>query len=160
MTVVCGRRRKVNLVVRCSEWMEVPPPLEGGGWCGEKKRDYKRTIDHVAASPPPPHLDLAWTFTCSIGRWAHRGTSVWLKAASVLLWRRNNCDATVEVLFLSEPFPRSQYFMQYFDQEPSQYIWTNKWKLNKKNIWLLIERIKMLLDRSEFLIWQRRLEAS
>lgn len=30
VTVVCGRCRKVNLVVRCSEWMEVPPPLEGG----------------------------------------------------------------------------------------------------------------------------------
>lgn len=48
--VVCGRRSKVNLVARCSEWMEVPP-LEGGGGIGMEKSDYKRTIDHSAAAP-------------------------------------------------------------------------------------------------------------
>lgn len=48
VTVVCGRRRKVNLVVRCSEWIEVPP-AEGG--VGMEKRDYKRTIDHIAGAP-------------------------------------------------------------------------------------------------------------
>lgn len=36
VTVVCGRRGKVNLVVRCGEWMEVPPPPEAGVGMGEK----------------------------------------------------------------------------------------------------------------------------
>lgn len=58
--------------------LEVPPPLEGGGWCGgeKKKRDYKRTIDHVAAGLSPAAL---------------AGGPTEARPSVVLLWRRGSC---------------------------------------------------------------------
>lgn len=146
VTVVCGRRTKVNLVVRCSEWMEVPPPLEGGGWCGGKKKSVITNgpsttlpldfhLQHWQVGPPR-HVRLL--FVCGAGMIVMR------------LWKLCSCPSRS---------PEVNISCNILTGSPVSTFGQTSGSSTKKNIWLLIERIKMLLDRSEFLIWQRRLEA-